>query len=141
MAVNTANSILMSREIFNDHAAARQPRPGSRHGLSRELLTMLVSGPAGATDPVLWTLLLRDRPAQPRAVKAGCQSCGRAGVTGFRAFFRAHLRVGFARGRERLNFSTTRAISSTGSHCEPHRSDKRRVGEEGGSTCRNRGGP
>src|SRR3546814_2459454 len=43
MAVNTANSILMSREIFNDHAAARQPRPGSRHGLSRELLTMLVS--------------------------------------------------------------------------------------------------
>src|SRR3546814_10438040 len=69
MAVNTANSILMSREIFNDHAAARQPRPGSRHGLSLELLTMLVSGPAGATDPVLWTLLLRDRPAHPRAAE------------------------------------------------------------------------
>src|SRR3546814_15654941 len=117
MAVNTANSILMSREIFNDHAAARQPRPGSRHGLSRELLTMLVSGPAGATDPVLWTLLLRDRPAQPRAVKAGCQSCARPGVPGFRAFFRALLRVGFARGPQLLNLSPTRAAAPSASPC------------------------
>src|SRR3546814_17322253 len=119
MAVNTANSILMSREIFNDHAAARQPRPGSRHGLSRELLTMLVSGPAGATDPVLWTLLLRDRPAQPRAVNAGCQSCARPGVPGFRAFSRALLRVGFARGPSLFHFSTTRALSSSASPRAP----------------------
>src|SRR3546814_11506486 len=99
MAVNTADSILMSREIFNDHAAARQPRPGSRHGLSRELLTMLVSGPAGATDPVLWTLLLRDRPAQPRAVQAGCHSCARPGSPAFRAFFPPRQRKGVLWGQ------------------------------------------
>src|SRR3546814_1380255 len=80
---------------------------------------MLVSGPAGATDTVLWTLLLRDRPAQPRAVKAGCQSCARPGVPGFRAFFRALLRVAFARGPLLLDFSTTRAILSSGSTCAP----------------------
>src|SRR3546814_21127620 len=55
MAVNTANSILMSRDIFNSHAAARHPRPGSRHGLSRGLLTLLVIGPARASDPVTLT--------------------------------------------------------------------------------------
>src|SRR3546814_12187196 len=79
MAVNTANSILMSIEIFNAHAAARQPRPGSRHGLCRELLTMLVRGPAGATDQVHWSRLLRDRPAAPLALKAGWSVCAQPG--------------------------------------------------------------
>src|SRR3546814_3995307 len=74
MAVNTANSILMSREIFNDHAAARHPRSGSRHGLYRERLSMLVSAPAGATDAMLCTQLLLDRPPHLRAVKEGCKS-------------------------------------------------------------------
>ncbi|NIA69108.1 hypothetical protein HBA54_10965 [Pelagibius litoralis] len=44
----------------------RKP-PVSRRGLPRNLVTMLTSGPPGGTDPVLWTLLLSDRPGQSTA--------------------------------------------------------------------------
>ena len=39
----------------------RQPVPPTAGaGLPRDLMRMLVSGPVGVSDPVLWTLLLRD---------------------------------------------------------------------------------
>lgn len=53
----------MDREILNNVEA---------RGLSRRLQALPVSGPAGGTDPVLWTLLLRDRPART----AGGQDTG-----------------------------------------------------------------
>jgi len=56
----------MIRDIFKAirRGAATVPRqpvpPPARAGLSRDLMRMLVSGPVGVSDPVLWTLLLRD---------------------------------------------------------------------------------
>ena len=39
-------------------------RPPSNEGLPRDLTGMLVAGPLGGTEPVLWTLLLHNDPAQ-----------------------------------------------------------------------------
>ena len=103
MAANTANSMLMSGRNFNGLAAGRgaappQRPPKSRRELSQELMTMLVAGPSGGTDPVLWTLLLRERPAQASFVKEKRrQPSGRLGFPGFRAFFSVLFRAPRAR--------------------------------------------
>ena len=39
-------------------------RPPSKDGLPRDLTGMLIGGPLGGSDPVLWTLLLHNDPAQ-----------------------------------------------------------------------------
>ena len=44
-------------------------RPPSKDGLPRDLTGMLIGGPLGASDPVLWTLLLHNDPAQDAPVR------------------------------------------------------------------------
>jgi hypothetical protein len=57
----------MFRDFFNRNRKAAQARPQQPQAtataeVSRKLMKLLVSGPAGGTDPALWTLLLRDPP-------------------------------------------------------------------------------
>ena len=66
-SLNHADSKLMLGDFFNRISAGMRPtsrscRPPLRRGLSRDLVTLLVSGPVGGTEQVLWTLLLRDQP-------------------------------------------------------------------------------
>jgi hypothetical protein len=41
-----------------------RPCETARSGLSREIVKLLVAGPAGSSDLALRTLLLRDRPGR-----------------------------------------------------------------------------
>lgn len=57
----------MARKLFKskDRMTPRCGEPASdpaRPGLSREIVKLLISGPAGSSDLALQTLLLRDRP-------------------------------------------------------------------------------
>lgn len=57
----------MLRDFFNRFRKTAKPRrecPQARVApeMPRKLMKLLVSGPAGGTDPALWTLLLRDPP-------------------------------------------------------------------------------
>lgn len=57
----------MIRDFLNKIGCCGRQFPPRRLGtretaLPRNLTKLLVSGPAGGTDPVLWTLLLRDTP-------------------------------------------------------------------------------
>ena len=82
----------MVGEIFKD-----RPQPPERTALSRDLTALLVSGPAGATDPVLWTLLLSREPAAA-AKRQRRQPRERPPLPAFRAVFAGLLRAAFARG-------------------------------------------
>lgn len=82
----------MDGENFKDC----HPPPASLP-LSRELMALLVSGPAGATDPVLWTLLLRGREPGATAERPR-QRRARPGLAGLRACFAVALRAALARG-------------------------------------------
>jgi len=73
-----------------------RPSPG-RATLSREVTTLLVSGPAGGTDPVLWTLLLSRQPAEV-AEEPRRQPRERPRFAGLRGCFAVALRAAFARG-------------------------------------------
>jgi len=73
-------------KTFLGGPAPARRRPGRE--LSRDLVALLVSGPCGGTDQVLWTLLLGDRPAvgarcsRPRVVgpAGGQRKAGEAAV-------------------------------------------------------------
>ena len=82
----------MFGEKFND----RRPVP-ERSELSRELTALLVSGPAGATDPVLWTLLLSGR-SRAAAQQQRHQPRERPALGDLRACIAAAVRSAFARG-------------------------------------------
>jgi hypothetical protein len=83
----------MIRDIFKviRLGAATVPRqpvpPTARAGLTRDLMRMLVSGPVGVSDPVLWTLLLRDHAdrrsgeneKQKDGAAVGVSACAPAG--------------------------------------------------------------
>jgi len=74
MAEKFANSELMIGELFKKPAWTSRlccGRSGetTRSSLSREIVKLLVAGPAGSTDLALRTLLLRDPPG--RGTKTG----------------------------------------------------------------------
>lgn len=82
----------MSRKNLKEHRP-----PPERAKLSRDLTALLVSGPAGATDPVLWTLLL-SRQCAAGAKKQRRQPRERLCLPAFRGVFAGLLRAAFARG-------------------------------------------
>ena len=82
----------MVGEKFND----RRPLP-ERRDLSRELTALLVSGPAGAMDPVLWTLLLSGR-SRAAAQQQRRQPRRLPGLAALRGFWAVAVRFAFARG-------------------------------------------
>jgi hypothetical protein len=90
--------MLMDGEKFKHAVTGSQQSSPRRARLPRDLTTMLISGPAGATDPVLWTLLLRERSQQSVAERKRDQPRARPERTGLRAFFAVALRAAFARG-------------------------------------------
>lgn len=75
----------------------RKGRP-ARSKLSRDLTALLVSGPVGGTDPVLWTLLLQGRPGPVAAKEKRDQPRARSPFAALRACFAVALRAAFARG-------------------------------------------
>lgn len=69
-AHNSANSRLMTGENFKNYrgtkTACAPPATEPPQDLSRSLLKLLVSGPAGSGDQALRILLLRDPPGGSR---------------------------------------------------------------------------
>jgi hypothetical protein len=82
----------MVGENFNEKALRlRQAR-------RRRLLNLLVSGPVGGTDPVLWTLLRQDGTAPDTAGASQRQPRPFPGFVTLRAFWAVAVRIAFARG-------------------------------------------
>ena len=93
MPCDFSNSMPMVGEIFK--YGRQRPEPLQ---LSRDLTALLVSGPAGGTDPVLWTLLLQERPEPVTAGEKRDQPRARLSFAGLRACLAVALRAAFARG-------------------------------------------
>lgn len=82
----------MVGENFNEKALKfRQER-------RRQILNLLVSGPVGGTDPVLWTLLQQDGTAPNTAGTSQPQPRPFPRFVALRAFWAVAVRIAFARG-------------------------------------------
>lgn len=82
----------MVGEKFNEKALRL------RQGRRRRLLNLLVSGPVGGTDPVLWTLLQQDGTAPDTPGTSQPQPRPFPGFAALRAFWAVAVRISFARG-------------------------------------------